>query len=66
MEAANTLERRLRISGACLMLGLATEGICLLWARPLAFIVLVGVGGLLCAVGITTYLLSLVSKERRK
>ena len=42
-------------------LGLLVEGICLLWARPLAFILLVCGGGLLCAAGIAVYLYSLVS-----
>ena len=46
------LEKRLRIAGLLLILGLLVEGICLLWARPIAFILLVVVGGLLCAAGI--------------
>lgn len=55
------LEKRLRIAGLLLILGLLVEGICLLWARPIAFILLVVVGGLLCAAGIVCYLYSLVS-----
>lgn len=55
------LEKRLRIAGLLLILGLLVEGICLLWARPIAFILLVVVGGLLCAAGIGLYLYSLVS-----
>ena len=55
------LERRLRLAGLLLIVGLLVEGICLLWARPLAFILLVGVGGLLCGGGIAVYLYSLVS-----
>jgi hypothetical protein len=55
------LEKRLRLAGLLLIVGLLVEGICLLWARPLAFILLVGVGGLLCAGGIAVYLYSLVS-----
>jgi hypothetical protein len=54
------LEKRLRLSGTILIIGLAVEAICLLWARPIAFIVLVCVSGLLCAAGIITYLYSLV------
>ena len=42
-------------------MGLLVEAICLLWARPLAFILLVCGGGLLCATGIGLYLYSLVS-----
>jgi hypothetical protein len=55
------LEKRLRLAGMLLILGLLVEAICLLWARPLAFIVLVGAGGFLCAAGIAVYLYSLVS-----
>ena len=55
------LQKRLRWSGITLIIGLVVEAICLLWARPIAFIVLVCVGGLLCAAGIIMYLYSLVS-----
>jgi hypothetical protein len=44
-----------------LIFGLFVEGICLLWARPLAFILLVCGGGLLCATGIVVFLYSLVA-----
>jgi hypothetical protein len=44
-----------------LIIGLLLEAICLLWARPLAFILLVCGGGLLCAAGIAVFLYSLVS-----
>ncbi len=56
------LEKRLRISGILLMVGLLIEAICLLWARPIAFIVMVCAGGLLCALGIIVYLFSLVPR----
>jgi hypothetical protein len=55
------LEKRLRSAGILLILGLFVEAICLLWARPLAFIVLVCGGGSLCAAGVVVYLYSLVS-----
>jgi hypothetical protein len=55
------LEKRLRLSGMLLIFGLLVEAICLLWARPFAFILLVALGGLLCAAGIVVYLYSLVS-----
>jgi hypothetical protein len=55
------LEKRLRLAGILLIFGLLVEGICLLWARPLAFILLVCGGGLLCATGIVVFLYSLVS-----
>jgi len=59
--ALTTIDRRLRLSGIILMIGLLIEAICLLWARPLAFILLVGIGGLLVAAGVVVYLFSLVS-----
>jgi hypothetical protein len=55
------IEKRLRLAGVLLILGLLVEAICLLWARPIAFIILVVVGGLLCCCGIVVYLYSLVS-----
>ena len=55
------LAKRLRLAGMLLISGLLVEGVCLLWARPLAFILLVCGGGLLCAAGIAVYLYSLVS-----
>jgi hypothetical protein len=57
------LENRLRLAGIFLIAGLLVEAACLLWARPLAFILLVGGGGLLCAVGIVVYFYSLVSGD---
>lgn len=57
------LEKRLRLAGLLLISGLAVEAVCLLWARPLAFILLVCGGGLLCATGVVLYLYSLVSAD---
>ena len=64
--AINGIEKRLRLAGLLLIVGLLVEAICLQWARPLAFILLVVVGGALCAVGIAVYLYSLVSAEEAK
>lgn len=55
------LEKRLRLAGMLVILGLLVEAICVLWARPIAFILLVAAGGTLCAAGIIVYLYSLVS-----
>ena len=57
------LEKRLRLAGTFLIAGLLVEAVCLLWARPLAFILLVGGGGLLCAAGIVVYFYALVSGD---
>jgi hypothetical protein len=54
-------EKRFRLAAMLLICGLLVEAICLLWARPLGFILLVCGGGLLCAAGIILYLYSLLS-----
>lgn len=60
MNSASAIERRLRLSDLLLILALVTDAICLLWARPLSFLVLMGIGGLLLILGVVVYLLSLV------
>jgi len=55
---------RLRISGGLISLGLLIEAFTLSWNNPVAFLVFLGIGGLLLAVGIVFYLLSLVSPSR--
>ena len=55
------MHRRLRVSGMLVIFGLLVEALCLLWSRPIAFVVLVGLGGLLIASGILLFLYSLVS-----
>lgn len=54
------IERALRISGILLILGIAVEIISLLWEKPLAFLLFVGIGGALTFVGIVVYLYSLL------
>jgi hypothetical protein len=54
------IERALRISGILLILGIAVEIISLVWKKPLAFLLFVGVGGSLTFVGIVLYLYSLL------
>ena len=54
------IERALRISGAFLILGIAVEIISLVWEKPLAFLLFVGVGGSLTFAGIVIYLYSLL------
>lgn len=61
MTAIMGIEKRLRLAGLLLMVGLLVEAICLQWAKPIAFILLVVVGGTLCGAGIVVYLYSLVS-----
>jgi uncharacterized membrane protein len=54
-------EARFRLAAVLLIVGLVVEAICLLWARPLAFILLVCGGGLMCAAGSAVYLYLLVA-----
>ena len=55
------MQRRVRISSALVMLGLLVELVSLLWSHPTAFIVFLGPGGLMIAIGILFYLYSLVT-----
>jgi len=61
MPNANTIEKRLQIAAALIILGLLVEAVCLVWARPLAFLIFVGIGMLLMFAGIVFYLISLVA-----
>lgn len=61
MLSRQLLERRLQFAGGLLLSGLLVEAISVVWTRPIAFIVFVGLGGLLFAAGILLYLYSLVS-----
>jgi hypothetical protein len=60
MATVNRLERRLQIAGTLLILGLLIEGGCLLWARPISFVIFVAIGGLLIFCGVAMFLISLV------
>jgi hypothetical protein len=61
MEAGDSMSRRLRISGILVMAGLVVEALCLMWSRPIAFVVLACVGGTLIGLGVLFFLYSLVS-----
>ena len=58
------IEQQLRISGTLILLGLLVEAICLLWSRPIAFVVFVSLGGLLTGVGVLLFLYSLVTIDQ--
>jgi hypothetical protein len=60
------LEKRLRISGVFVILGLVVELISLKWSHPTAFLLFVIVGGMFMAAGMVLYLFSLVTAEREK
>jgi hypothetical protein len=54
------IHRKLQMSGVLVILGLTVEAVCLLWSRPIAFIIFAGLGGLLIAAGVLFFLYSLV------
>jgi hypothetical protein len=58
---AALMERRLRISGILIVLGLLVEALSLIRIHPLAFLGFMFVGGGLLVAGIAIYLYSLVS-----
>jgi len=61
MRSGDSLNRRLRISGILVIIGLLVEALCLVWSRPIAFVVLVCLGGALIGLGVLLFLYSLVS-----
>jgi hypothetical protein len=61
MAKTINMDRRLRVAGTLIVLGLLIELGSLLWSHPLAFILFIAAGGLLIAAGILVYLYSLVS-----
>jgi hypothetical protein len=63
MTVTNQISRRLQISGVFVMAGLLVEAVCLLWSRPIAFVVFAAAGGFLISVGVVCFLYSLVSLE---
>jgi hypothetical protein len=63
MTVTHQIRRRLQISGVLIMAGLLVEAVCLLWSRPIAFVVFAAAGGFLISVGVLSFLYSLVSLE---
>jgi RsiW-degrading membrane proteinase PrsW (M82 family) len=61
MRSGDSINRRLRISGILVIVGLLVEALCLVWSRPIAFVVLVCFGGALIGLGVLLFLYSLVS-----
>jgi len=54
-------ERRLRLSGMLIMLGLLVEALSLIRIHPLTFLAFMCIGGGSIVVGIAIYLISVVS-----
>jgi hypothetical protein len=57
----NGMDRRLRIAGLVVLLGLLIQLVSLRWAHPLAFLLFAFLGGPVVLVGIGVFLYSLVS-----
>jgi hypothetical protein len=55
------LHRRLRLAGILVALGLAVEAATMYWPHPTAFLVFLGLGGLLVAAGVLLYLVAIVT-----
>jgi hypothetical protein len=62
--SADSVERRIQVAGVLLIIGLVLEAICLLWARPISFVIFVAIGGLFLFAGVVVFLFSLVSTTR--
>jgi hypothetical protein len=60
----DSMERRLRIAGVFVLLGVLVELVALRWIHPAAFLVFAFVGIPIAAVGMAIYLYSLVSLRR--
>lgn len=58
---AESLYKRLQLSGVLVGAGLVVEVVTLYWAHPLAFVAFIVLGGTLVAAGILLYLYSIVS-----
>lgn len=65
MSSVNSMEQRLQIAGVLLIIGLVIEAVCLLWARPISFVIFVALGGLFLFAGVVTFLFSLVIDTTR-
>lgn len=60
------LEKRLRVAGLLVVLGLLIELITLHWAHPTAFLFFLLLGGSLMGLGILLYLYSLIAGGETK
>jgi ABC-type xylose transport system permease subunit len=57
----NAINKRLRLSGGLIAVGLLVQALSLLWNHPLSFIAFVSLGGLLLFAGILVYLFTLIN-----
>jgi len=66
MLSGDAMERRLQIAGILMLLGLLVEAFCLFWTRPIGFVLFLGIGGLMLALGVALYLLAVLSRQNPK
>ena len=59
-NAAGRLQRKLKIAAAMVTVGLIVEASTLYWSHPTSFILFIGAGALLVALGIAIYLIAIV------
>jgi len=59
------INKRLRLAGLLIIIGLVVEGLTLIWNHPLSFLAFAGVGALAMTLGIVVYLMALVSPRQR-
>ena len=64
METLSRTEKRLRVAGALIILGLLVELATLFWLHPLSFMTFLAVGALLLALGVPFYLFTLLQRDR--
>ncbi|MGE0885350.1 MAG: hypothetical protein AB7P14_17530 [Blastocatellales bacterium] len=65
-QKTTKIEKRIRLAGVLLVMGLAVELVTLHWSHPTAFLFFLLLGGTLMGLGIIVYLFSLVSGEHRQ
>jgi hypothetical protein len=54
-------ERKLKRAAYLLTAGLLVEGLTLLWANPMSFLLFLSLGGILIFAGLVTYLFAIVT-----
>ena len=63
-EKTSRLQRRLKLAGCLLIAGLIIEAVTLYWFSPLSFMLFMGAGGTLIALGVIIYLIAIVGQDR--
>ena len=60
-KQADSINKKLRLAGALIVVGLLAQTLTLLWNHPLSFVAYMVIGGLLVAIGMVVYLLTLMN-----